>query len=515
MTKARFSFIRLPIAVLFSFACGAGSLELIETLMTSPRPIFEEPFRLARDEDHPLEISAAQPFSLAGYSYGDFDVYAEVELPEGGELDVVFRQVEPWMREDKSMPMYHGRFSLFRLSAVDEGPFYRSRDQALFADDMQGGQVLAPGVVASVSIEARGRKLRANVAGVAHPWCETLDDRGGISMVVRGGTGLLRSFQLTPLPRAASMSWVWAGLVSSLVAALGVMLGRRLLMVSSAMLLLPGIAWLGASFVLSLLLPEIRPAELTLIGMALAGLPISLLLILRPRALNFLLSLILLAGIWFACLSAEGEERLRSSEDARLTEHFGVNSGQGPMDALTRRLHSRTRVHRLANVVTRVFFLGGGDLFEPWPRDQPDTPGYLSLQLEVELSRELGRELESVVVPGEGASGQQQLKLVRRFYLEEFQPEALVFAVTRTSVDPNQDFAEGLVDLLDDLDKVAEESQTKIVILGSELLPAEYTDLLRSTCAARGWPLVRGLLGAEPSERLVSELQAQLITLLR
>ncbi|MHC5064754.1 MAG: hypothetical protein ACYTG5_12365, partial [Planctomycetota bacterium] len=392
---------------------------------------------------------------------------------------------------------------------------YRSRDEALFADDLPGGQVLAAGVVASISIEARGRMLRANVAGVPHPWYETLDDRGGLSMVVRGGVALLRSFQLNPIPRETSGTWLWSGLAAGIAAFLLALSGKSAFRVFIALAFMPLVAWSGSSLALELLLPEIRPAELTLLGLALAGLPLSVLLALRFGVINIVLALLLMGGAWYLALQNEGRERLASSEDARLTEYFGPDSGLGPMDALTRRFHSESRVHRLAEEATRIFFLGGGDLFEPWPRSEPRPAGYLTLQVELELSRDLGRKVESVVVPGELALGKQQLQLVERFYLEDYEPGALVFAVTRSTVGPGEDFGPALRSLLDDLERMSELSQAKVLILGSELLPAEQTDLLRGSCQDRGWPLVRGLLGAEPSKRLVSELETELATLLR
>lgn len=102
----------------FCWAC-AGALTMAAALWfadgRAPRaePLQEHPFVLATSEDKPLGITAAVPLILP-YDFGDCDVLANVEVPADGELDVVFRRVEP--------AGAHGRFGVLRLSSSVEGP---------------------------------------------------------------------------------------------------------------------------------------------------------------------------------------------------------------------------------------------------------------------------------------------------------------------------------------------------------------------------------------------------------
>lgn len=488
------------------------SLELVQTAVIAPRPLDEHPFSLARAEDDPLEVSEKQPFSLAGYAYGDFDLYAEVELPQGGEMDLVFRLVEPWLREDDSMPGFHGRFSLLRMSAVEAGPVYRSREQALFDEVMAGGQLLAPGIITSIHLQARGRLVRANIAGIQHPWYEARDDRGGLAIVVRGGIGLVHSFAIAVIEREPLHLWLYAGIAGGLAALALLASGVAIARLSRSLACLPLVAWLGGSFVLSRLLPEIEPSSEVWLSFTLAGMPLAMLLALGCRPRFMLLGLLAAPGIWLLALAVEGEQRLRSAEDLRLTDHFGRDSGIAPRDALFKQLHAKAKVHRLDPEKTKVFFLGGGIVFEPWLRNERRPVAYLPMQVENAVSAEMQEHIEAVVLPTEHATAQQQLLLFERFYVRDYRPKAVVFALGRGE---RQRGVADLRETIDALAQLARAEDFRVLLLQSELLPPSYEEMIRGQCEDRGWPLVRGLLAAEPSSRLTAELTAGLVELLR
>ena len=66
--------------------------------------------------------------------FGDYDLKCRVELPDGGEVDLLFRRVEHW-GEGARFP---SRFGVLRMSTHTAGKALLSRDEALFGE--AGGQ---------------------------------------------------------------------------------------------------------------------------------------------------------------------------------------------------------------------------------------------------------------------------------------------------------------------------------------------------------------------------------------
>ena len=119
--------------------------------------------RLVRAVDDPLEVSPEVPLHIP-LPFGDCELFVDVELEAGTELDLVVRKVEPTLRYG-DMPLYHGRFAVLRLSTEESGRACLTREQALFDDGSVGGHLLGAGKPATIVLEARGRTVRALVAG--------------------------------------------------------------------------------------------------------------------------------------------------------------------------------------------------------------------------------------------------------------------------------------------------------------------------------------------------------------
>lgn len=331
-------------------------------------------------------------------------------------------------------------------------------------------------------------------------------------MIVRGGTGVVHSFEVTVTDRSSQDLWLYVGGVGGLVALLLLTLAVPVLRLWPLLVFLPLVSWLGSIFGLSRLLPEIEPTAVQLVVHALCGLPLAVVLALRGRLAYVLLAVLAPLGFWSLSLGMEAHGRLRTGEDPRLTQHFGRDSGIAPRDALSRRLHAKTKVHRLGSGDASVFFLGGGELYEPWPLSDRRPVAYLPLQVETAITEELGRDIEAIVLPTEHATAAQQLLLFEHFYLRAFDPEAVVFGIGDAE---QQRSVEDLQRTLEALAQLARTAGFRVLVLQSELLAPAYGELIDRLSKDHGWPLLRGLLATEPSRRLVAELVEQLVRALR
>src|SRR5689334_12705038 len=117
--------------------------------------------------------------------FADFDLQVDVDLSPGAELDLLVRRVEPRPLGEERLP-FQGRFTVLRVgTGKEEGPGWRTREQALF--EPGGGVTIAPGIPATISVTGRGRTLTANVAGKKLGSCEAADALGSFALIVRGG----------------------------------------------------------------------------------------------------------------------------------------------------------------------------------------------------------------------------------------------------------------------------------------------------------------------------------------
>ncbi len=173
------AWLLLPVAAFVAF--------LLASMHPEQPPLREQPFELGSglgiaktvDVDHPLVLPRI---------FGDFDASFELELPEDAELDIVLRWMTPH-EVDQEVVSFPARFVALRMSTISEGPAWWGRETLLFdplaLHEVTGGMKLSPGLPATVWIEARGRRIRANVAGRWTEWLETVDDRGSFAMILR------------------------------------------------------------------------------------------------------------------------------------------------------------------------------------------------------------------------------------------------------------------------------------------------------------------------------------------
>lgn len=411
-------------------ALAGGWAGVIAAGPATPSELFEGEFSWAHAPGEVRRVTDAEILHLP-QQFGDFDLDATVELPEGGELDVVFRMMEPRLRPtadgSEQLVPFHARFSLLRLSAKQSGPPYRSREEALFADELVGGVKVGAGRPASVKIEARGRRVRAFVAGRWMPWVETTDDRGSIALVARGGTALLSYLKIMPQRRATDRPpWLPSSLLAALAGLVLMLSGRSPLRIAVALGIgLPAGAFASRELVFAHLLPSIMPSALALSLGSLCAVPLAISLA-GPRRRWWLIA----TGAVLLPLLLEGaarieRPRLAPLEDARLSLYLGPDSCAAPFNALARRLRSKTRVHTVDGPPSRVLFLGGAALFEA----QPDFASHVGLLTAAALQRKLGRKVEGIVVTTPLANSLQQLLLFRRFY-SDLAPRVVVFGVS-------------------------------------------------------------------------------------
>jgi hypothetical protein len=394
-------------------------------------------FFLTREASDPLRVEESKPLQLL-QAYADFDLFATVELHEDSELDFVLRRVEPRIQErpvtvagaarstvEEIVP-FHGRFTVLRLSTRAEGPPYRTREDALFADDLTGGVKLQAGLPASVLIEARGRRMRANVAGRWLPWCETIDDHGSTAAIVRGGPALVRYLKITPRDAGFSVPpWAIGALLALLAAALALARGATVWRTALAFALaLPAGAWIAARVLFVHLLPWAAPEAAGLLAGALLGLPLAVAFAACSRLPGLVLAIVA-APLLLAGAAQCEQRRLQPLDDPRLDLHFGPKSGPAPFEALARRVRSGDGIHTLADPEPRIVFLGGASLFEA----DPDLAAQVGFGTTAAVRRETGKTANGIVLATPSGNALQQLLLFRRFYLD-FAPRVVVFGVT-------------------------------------------------------------------------------------
>jgi hypothetical protein len=409
-----------------------------------PEPVYaDRNFHLVRPADDPLLVSERRPLTIP-YVFGDFDLIADVEVPDGGSLDLCVRVVEPRRGEGGDMPLFHGRFTAVRLSADGrgDGPAFRSREDALFELAEVPGQVVAAGLPTTVVVEARGRELRANTGGVEHGPFLAMDSHGFLAFVVRGGTAVVRSLRVDVVPRPVRLlPWAWCGLIGAGLGIAAHLLARgRTVRVAASLSLVP-LGALGGSWALVVdLLPESEPAVSSLVALALVGAPAALLLAVGKSARSgLLLGLLGIATVpltWSAV--AERESHLLASlEDPRLDACLGALSATAPLDALARRLHGGTAVHMPEALGARILFLGGGQLFE----GHPDRELWVAPFVAGRAARQLRRAVDFAVAPTLFGHTRQQVEMYLRFYRQRFDVAAIVLAIPPWEGEASEDSA--------------------------------------------------------------------------
>ncbi|MEZ5963301.1 MAG: hypothetical protein R3F56_05575 [Planctomycetota bacterium] len=419
---------------LFTLACGgwAGAMLGRPARVTLP-PEHEQTFRLAERERDPLAVTVGRPLLLP-YCYGDCDLLATVAVPAGGELDLVMRRLD--------LDGGHGRFVLLRLSSTAEAWPWRTRDEALFADGPTGGVRLTPGLPASLRVEWRGRQVRANVAGRWLPPFRAADDRGSFAFVVRGGEAEVSHLQVSPLPRARSLSPPWllgalCGLaVALLVGSHGAPLWRAVVAAATLPLAAAGVhAGLAARTVVG--------ARLDAPALALVLAVLGLLTLAWARRGSWRRRTARLAAVLVVAAAASEvfcrieKASLSGLQDPRLDLYFGVDSRAAPFDALAKLLHGKNEVHTadpalgraLGGSVTalRVVYLGGAPMMEA----NLDRAQHLAVQATAAVAQTLGKRCLPAVFPTAFPHTLQQTACFVRFYADAYPAAAVVLGVDR------------------------------------------------------------------------------------
>ncbi|HEB53914.1 MAG TPA: hypothetical protein ENI87_11735 [bacterium] len=429
-------FLFAPVALVF---CGAvagtfvGGLVPRDLMALCDREMLRQPFVLSRSVEDPAIVREARWFYLPQI-FGDFDLSMDIELGEDTDVDMLLRRVEP-RYVDGVKREFAGRFSVLRLSTghTDGGGErgWRTREQALFGP-RGGGVGLAPGYGATVEVQARGRMLRATVAGKPQPWFEADDSYGSFTLIARGGTAVVHRLEIYPRSRTtwwwSRWTWpAWGALAGAIVLAFARALARR------GHLLLAG---LGMVLVAAVLAREVDaqlafPDPAGLVALLAAATAAGIVLALDFGGLEALLGL--LVTLWFGNV---GLANLRS-DDARVDAAFGPASGSQPAEALGQLVRGPAGLVDVDRDGPGAFLLGGQLVYDQ-TFSGGDPGDHLALQLELRLRGRFGRGAEVACLPTVDGFARQQWQLYERFY-QGFQPEVIVLGIgpEEAAIDPS------------------------------------------------------------------------------
>lgn len=477
-------------------ACGAIAGALVAELVPAglveltEREVQHKDFLLTRAGDNLVEITDSQWFFLP-FLWGDFDLQMDLELSEGAEIDVLLRQVEPRFVDEVIEP-FAGRYSVLRLSSEGDAPGWRTRDEALFGPP-GNGVGLTPGYLATVWIEARGRRLRANVAGKWQPWFEAEDVYGMFTMVAKGGKAVLHRFEVKPFAIARMWlwsRWTWAAfglLGAAVVAAIASMLATRprFLLASVAMLLAAW--WAVPKFDAEMAFPDPTGMLLLLTGC----LAIALALVADSVRGLWLLGVGALAALLFWSASASLRRDTREVD-----EWFGPKAGSQISEAHGQLVRTPLGLHDVEFDGPCVFLLGGQAVY---------VMGAPGDQLGLLLSQQLRGTLKAPVeVPSLGTVdgySSQQWRLFEQFY-KRYRPRAVVFAVDsfEDAIDERsgkpRSSPQQLADTVRQAVAWCQQNDSHLILFADLDLPGPLLQVLREQ-EARGVPLV--VAGADDS----------------
>ncbi len=531
--------------LLFLFVCTVagwivGGLEPARPLPDEPQ-LRTEPFRLLRPSDQPLEVTPAKWLQVP-WLYADFDLHMDVELGEHTRLDVLLRQVEPRHVQRRIEP-FHGRFTVLRLTTDAGGAPFLRIPEALVGTQPTGVE-LAAGHRATVWVQARGRLLRANVAGRWLPWFEAEDDYGIGTLVARGGPVVLRHLVIEPLGGRAwyRSRWAWAalgvlaGLVLLAVAFANGAAGRRLALAGAV--LVGGVAWSVARAEPP---PLWSPPSGPMLAVLAAWVLLAALVVGWPRrwlpgaAIPEVLPIVVAAAALAAAgLLHNGALRGLSpspslrAQTAALDELFGPAAGSTVAEALAQRVRGRLEIHSPGAGARCVFLLGGQLLYDralaggaPGPGADPadDLAAHLVPLLLGELRAALGERIDVPCLPTvDGWSG-QQWRMFEAFY-EGFRPAVVVLGIgpDEAAVDPHTGLprsdARALAATIARARERAPQLGSRLVVFVAREVPDELMAVVRRETAVADIPLVVAA-GDEPPPTIASRLAAALLPLLR
>jgi len=389
--------------------------------LPSELDLVTSPFLLERPNGNPFLVTPQKWLELPMLR-ADFDMLLDLELGDGAELDLVLRRVEPRPLQGVSLG-FHGRFAVLRLSAVADGPPWRTPADALLGP--AGGIKLLAGSHATVSIRARGRALLANVAGRTLPEFLAQDEHGGLALCVRGGTAALHSLQITPVGGGGGLQPFHVGLlVALLLGALARGTGARPAAVCAAAVLLAGAAEIGRRVAFAALPPLAQPEPFDELRIVLAGVPLAAAVLLRGRGAAIGSAIGLVAAGWLTASTARAVAA-RFPPTPALDALLGVDSRETAAELLARRVRGPQSIHAPEPSPHCVFLLGGQLLYRRGAA--PDQ--HVEPLLQGELRR-TAKDAEVVTLPTEDGWSGQQWRLFDGF-LWLYRPKVVVLGITR------------------------------------------------------------------------------------
>lgn len=488
-------------AVLWCVLCGALAGWFVAGVVPAAlRQPYLDPhdFTLARQKGDEKRITPSS-WWFEPRRYGDFDLLMDVELGENVDLDVVLRQVEPWF-VDEQLPAFQGRFGVLRISSRQRGPGWHTREQALQTQG-SGGIEIAAGIPATIKIEARGRVLRANVAGHKLPPFVVDDHFGMFTLLTRGGDAVVHSLSVQNL--GAHRPWLWArwwwcllGAILTLVAvAIARATGERHRDLVAASFAPPLLAWLLARRVD---VEYCLPPPTALLCLLVTCVSVWLLRSRRhdrPQHADGRLATGAMARIGnlllvFAIALPAGAmaEALFRRDHRDVDALFGPRAGAQISEALGGLVRGPQGLHDAGRPGPRVFLLGGRPLYD---RGAPGE--HVELQLASLLRQAKQKPVDVPCLPTVEPTPWQQWHLFATCY-QRYRPDVIVFGV-------GPDVAETplaqLVSAVDEAKAWCKAKGAKLVLFADAEAAPAMRDVLQKA-AGDGVVFVAGAAGAAP-----------------
>jgi len=407
---------------------GGAFAGVLADAIRRPTPRHDQPHLHERDFElgRLIQVDDSKWWSLLEL-FADFDLQTTVELSENTDLDLLLRRTEPRTVQEQ-LPRFQGRFTVLRLSTRSGNATpWLSREQALLEPWRTGAPITA-GVPATVLVQARGRWLRANVAGTWLPWIEATDDQGNMAFVSHGGNAVVRSLVLHNLGVPTRLPvWALAALAGLVLLAGGYARGLSRVRLACGLLLFPVATWAARADAFRQLLPLCEPDVASVLLCVLAGALLTVASWLRWSApMRALVPGVLLLGgsVAAAGLAAAREAPRRADcEHPALELLFGPAAGDGLTEALAARLSGPFVKHTLAEAGQGVFLLGGKLLYAGRAPEQD-----LEVHLGGALACRKRGEIKVWSLPTADGYVEQQWWLFESFYTS-YRPKVLVVGV--------------------------------------------------------------------------------------
>ncbi|MFK7738901.1 MAG: hypothetical protein AB8H80_01160 [Planctomycetota bacterium] len=428
------------LSVLLFLACGsiAGVLlsrvvpDDLRSYMAQRLPT--QPFELKRSPEDLLQVTESR-WLFVPHLFGDFDLEMDVELAAGVDLDLLLRRAEPYRMGDV-LPQFSGRYSVLRLSADGEPAASDERLSASSDDwrcdgwlrDIQAiehphveGVDLAAGHLATVWIEARGRTLRANVAGKQLPAYQAEDHYGSFSMLSKGGNAVVHRFVMRPVvgsERWLWSPWTWAGIGAALAVLLALVAYPRRR--SRPRFVLAGVVSLLVFWlVLRPIDLQYRLPDLATLATTMALWPVAALLVLFDVSLWLRVPL---AAGWLA-LSFFALPHF-AVDDAARDRLFGIKAKNEIAEAHARLVRGPGGLYDLSHEGPTVFLLGGQPVYDVGA--QPSE--HIGVQLESQLRARLRQPVEVPSLPTFDGWSAQQWRMFDCCY-QAYRPRVVVLGI--------------------------------------------------------------------------------------